>query len=200
MISLKKYLDSIENGAKVSGGSKGRDILSATIAAYRSALQEMGSCSLNACPALGEELKRGLRRLEENLAHEVTCDYVAETEEKVQAQLEDWGRRTANHHRQKTDEVKEILLVMARTAESVGERDDERTSDPRRCRDVSAQGSFPDQGKRLEAIVHPEAETRLRPFGHSDSRSEKPRLNFAILKHFSLAIPFQESRHLISYF
>ena len=31
--------------------------------------------------------------------------------------------RTARHYQQKTGEVKELLIVMARTAESVGERD-----------------------------------------------------------------------------
>jgi len=41
----------------------------------------------------------------------------------VQQQLQEWGRRTARHYREKAGEVKEILIVMARTAESVGARD-----------------------------------------------------------------------------
>jgi diguanylate cyclase (GGDEF)-like protein len=48
---------------------------------------------------------------------------VEETEASVREQLQGWGRRTAMHYRQKTTEVKDILLVMARTAASVGERD-----------------------------------------------------------------------------
>jgi diguanylate cyclase (GGDEF)-like protein len=123
MISLKKYLDSVDNGAKVSVKSNGKDLLSMTVAAYSSALQEMGSCSLDACPALGEDLKRGLEKLEENLARNLSSETIDETEASVRAQLEDWGRRTAVHYQKKSNEVKDILLVMARTAESVGERD-----------------------------------------------------------------------------
>jgi diguanylate cyclase (GGDEF)-like protein len=41
----------------------------------------------------------------------------------VQEQLQNWGRRTADHYKQKTSEVKEMLLVMAHAAESVGQRD-----------------------------------------------------------------------------
>jgi hypothetical protein len=37
--------------------------------------------------------------------------------------LQDWGKRTANYHRRQTGEVKELLIVMVRTAESLGERD-----------------------------------------------------------------------------
>jgi diguanylate cyclase (GGDEF)-like protein len=37
--------------------------------------------------------------------------------------LRGWGRRTARHYQQKSDEVKALLIVMARTAESVGARD-----------------------------------------------------------------------------
>jgi diguanylate cyclase (GGDEF)-like protein len=37
--------------------------------------------------------------------------------------LQEWGQQTAKHYREKTGEVKELLLVLARTAESVGDRD-----------------------------------------------------------------------------
>jgi diguanylate cyclase (GGDEF)-like protein len=129
MISIKKYLDSVEDGQIAAGKTstvdknRGKEILPVTILAYRSALMEMGKCSLDACPALGEVLKDALDRLQENLTDAPSCKVIDETKASVQTLLEDWGRRTANHYLQKTDEVKEILLVMARTAESVGERD-----------------------------------------------------------------------------
>jgi diguanylate cyclase (GGDEF)-like protein len=41
----------------------------------------------------------------------------------VQAQLQEWGKRAAQHSQQRTGEIKEILIAMARTAEAVGERD-----------------------------------------------------------------------------
>lgn len=123
MISLKKYLDTVQTAADSDSERDEKSILPATLAAYRSALAEMGNCSLAACPALGDELSRGLMKLEERLSNNVTRESVEATESGVQQQLQEWGRRTANHYRQKTDEVKEILIVMASTAESVGARD-----------------------------------------------------------------------------
>jgi diguanylate cyclase (GGDEF)-like protein len=45
------------------------------------------------------------------------------TEKNVRESLQDWGGRAARHYQQKAGEVKDILIVMARTAESVGARD-----------------------------------------------------------------------------
>ena len=142
MISLKRYLDAIDSapqaqnagGAKllaVSGAKKlgalaapnAKELLPVAMGAYRSALLETGKYSLDACPALGEGLKHGLEELNENLSSTVSCEAVEGAQRSVQEQLQDWGRRTAKHYRQQTGEVKELLLVLARTAESVGERD-----------------------------------------------------------------------------
>jgi len=123
MISLKKYLDTVQTGSNDSGGTDDMDILPAAIAAYRSALLEMGNCSVDACSALGEELKHSLGKLEANLSAGMSREAVAATERNVQEQLQGWGRRTARHYQEKTGEVKELLIVMARTAESVGARD-----------------------------------------------------------------------------
>jgi diguanylate cyclase (GGDEF)-like protein len=123
MISLKKYLDTARTATESDGGPEEDGILPAALAAYRSALLEMGSCGMEACPALGNKLNQGLGKLEQRLSNHVDRETVEATESCVQQQLRDWGQRTAGHYRQKTDEVKEILIVMARTAESVGARD-----------------------------------------------------------------------------
>jgi diguanylate cyclase (GGDEF)-like protein len=123
MISLKKYLDTVESGASSEAAAAGMELLPLTLAAYRSALLEMGSCSLEACPALGNELNRGLGEIEAQLAREATPETVEATQTSVRQRLHDWGGGTALHYRQKAAEVKEILIVMARTAESVGARD-----------------------------------------------------------------------------
>ena len=101
----------------------GKLFLPVTVAAYRSALVEMGNCGQDACPALGEELKQGLGKLGSAALRGALPEMVEQTESGVREQLQGWGRRAATHYRQKTSEVKEILLMMARTAESVGERD-----------------------------------------------------------------------------
>jgi diguanylate cyclase (GGDEF)-like protein len=150
MISLKKYLDSIPYGSTMHGEPDETDILPAAIAAYRSALQEMGSCSVDACPALGEELKRSLGRLGENLSTDMGSEAVEAVERSVQQELQDWGRRTARHYRQQTGEVKELLIVMAHTAESVGERD-------QRCA-----GQISEVTTRLESIASLEDLSQIR--------------------------------------
>ena len=123
MISLKKYLDEAGNTGKKTDKCDAGELLPATGAAYSSALLEMGGCSLDACPALGGELQQGLTELGERLSYEVTRDALATTEKNVQEQLQEWGRRAAKHSQQRATEIKEILITMARTAESVGERD-----------------------------------------------------------------------------
>ncbi len=123
MISLKKYLDLDQTDQPKVIRDDPRDVLPAAITAYRSALVEMGSCSTHACPALGNDLKRELGRLEVGLAAGPSLQQVETTQKSVQEQLQEWGRRTAAHYRQTTGEVKDLLLVMARAAEAVGERD-----------------------------------------------------------------------------
>jgi diguanylate cyclase (GGDEF)-like protein len=134
MISLKKYFDAeeapLEAPCETEGMARrneeapdGNVLLPAAMTAYRSALIEMGLCSLDASPTLGPELKQGLCKLEQSLSSGVTTEVVEAARSGAQQQLQSWGRRTATHQRQQAGEVKEILLVMARTAESVGQRD-----------------------------------------------------------------------------
>ena len=123
MISLKKYLDAAQAGTNACDGPEDAELASAAIAAYRSALSEIGECSLNACPALGNGLRQSLGKLEAGLSVSMSPISVKGTEKKVQEQLQDWGKKTAAHYRKQTGEVKDLLIVMARTAESVGERD-----------------------------------------------------------------------------
>jgi diguanylate cyclase (GGDEF)-like protein len=123
MISLKRYLDSAECGSGNRGDEEDRGTVQVVIDAYRSALIEMGNCSVDACPALGPDLKQSLTGLVERLFADVSSELVASTQSRARERLQDWGRRTGRHYQQKAAEVKELLLMMARTAESVGDRD-----------------------------------------------------------------------------
>jgi diguanylate cyclase (GGDEF)-like protein len=123
MISIKHYLEQSQTDPNGHCEPETETLLPLTVAAYCSGLAEMGNCGQDVCPSLGEELKQGLARLREKLCAELSRERVEETESGVRAQLQGWGRRAATHYRQQTSEVKEILLLMARTAESVGERD-----------------------------------------------------------------------------
>jgi diguanylate cyclase (GGDEF)-like protein len=150
MISIKKYLDSQHPGTAPQSEPDGKNILPVTVFAYRSALQEIGSCSLDACPALGEGLKKELANVGESLSRDLTNEKVASAEVSVREKIQDWGRRAAGHYEQKTNEVKEILLVLAHTAESVGARD-------QRC----AQ-QITDVTTRLKTIANLEDLTQIR--------------------------------------
>lgn len=127
MISIRKYL---ENGAGVGDPEaparktrEGGDRLRLSMAAWRSALVEMGRSSVDASPATGPELEKELAAIVENLDNGVTEARIASADKSVQAGLQEWGRRTARHYQQKATEVKEILLAMARLSESAAQRD-----------------------------------------------------------------------------
>ena len=123
MISLKRYLDSVPVGSNANSELETDGLASKGLAAYGSALVAMGSCSLDACPGLGGELRENLGELSRNLSAGIDSETLAATDREVRGKLLGWGRRTARHYQQKSDEVKDLLLVMARTAESVGARD-----------------------------------------------------------------------------
>ncbi len=126
MISLKKYLDSSEESARSAldeFAADDRDVLSAALAAYASALVAVGDCTTAACPGLGQDLRRRLEELGTSLSTGMSPTELAATEAKVQEHLQAWSGRTAGHYRQKASEVRDLLLAMARAAESVGTRD-----------------------------------------------------------------------------
>jgi diguanylate cyclase (GGDEF)-like protein len=112
VISLKKLID-----------SNREELLHWTLRAYRAALEAMGSSAVTACPHLGMQLQLGLGNLQRQLAEEAAPGLVQETETRVAAELQQWGERSAEYYRRKTEEFKEIMMIMARTAESVGDRD-----------------------------------------------------------------------------
>lgn len=123
MISLKRYLDSAPGEVNDGVSSEAREVLPAIVDAYRSAIVEMENCSRDACPALGRELKRSLASVLERLSTKLNSREIVKIESQVRESLQDWGRLTARHYQHKAREVKDLLLLMARTAESVGDRD-----------------------------------------------------------------------------
>jgi diguanylate cyclase (GGDEF)-like protein len=126
-ISLKKYLDldpeELRKLASKSNQTEPNDLLSSTLECYRSALGAMGSCGAAACPALGADLQESLRTLAEPLSSNIREKTLRQTEERIEQQLQQWGGRTAEHFKNKASEVKELLILLARTAEAAAARD-----------------------------------------------------------------------------
>ena len=121
MISLKRYLDSSSPElARVE--NECQDTFAAALDVYGSALLEMGNCSLDACPGLGDALKQSLAQLTAELSPAIGGDDLAANGQKAREQLLGWGRDAARHYQGKAREVKEMLLTMAQAAESVGTR------------------------------------------------------------------------------
>jgi len=150
MISLKKYLDSTQGDTAAQNGSGENDLLAAVIDAYGCALLEMGGCSLDACPGLGDGLKQNLVAIKSGLSTAMSPEAVGGTNSSVQEQLRGWGHGAARHYQQKACEVKEMLLAMARTAESVSARD-------QRCA-----GQMTEVTERLRAIASLEDLSQIR--------------------------------------
>jgi hypothetical protein len=124
MISLKQYLDLDANELKKFRQPGPSELLaSALTEAYRATLAAIGSCGSQACAALDFGLKESLFRLGERLSENVTPPVVRDTEERVEQRLQQWSEQTAEYLKQKTDEVKEILLALTRAAESAAKRD-----------------------------------------------------------------------------
>ena len=123
MISLKRYLDSSSPELARGGGNVCQEAFAKALDVYGSALLEMGNCSLDACPGLGDALKQSLAQLTAELSPAIGGDDLAANGQKAREQLLGWGRDAARHYQGKAREVKEMLLTMAQAAESVGTRD-----------------------------------------------------------------------------
>ena len=117
MISLKRYLNS-------NTDSSAGDLLSSMLDAYRSALTAMGICAVQACPPVGQDLQRSLTTFGQQLSATADADLVASTHAGVESELQQWGDRAEGYLQQKTNEVKELLVVVARTAATIGASDE----------------------------------------------------------------------------
>jgi len=99
------------------------ELIASTLEAYRAALLAMGNAGLQACPPAGESLQQSLKQLHAQLTAVSSQNIVAETEEKVGAELRSWGERAEGYYRDRTNDVKEIMTIVAKAAGDVGERD-----------------------------------------------------------------------------
>jgi len=122
VISLKKYLDTEADQPVVSQPDPA-ELFVAAMKSYRAALLAMGESGARACPAVGSELRHNLAGLEKRLFTNLTPALMQESERLVEEHLQQWARHTAGYFKAKANEVKELLIVLAGTAESLGERD-----------------------------------------------------------------------------
>jgi len=151
VISLKKYLEMELTGPDLAEtASEPDELLLVILKSYRSALQAMGKSGARACPGVGSDLQQALAGLEPELCGDLTPAQVAETEARVEELLQQWGGRSEEYFKAKAKEVKELLIVLAHTAQSVGDRDQRYTD------------QFSEFTTRLRTIANLEDLTQIR--------------------------------------
>jgi diguanylate cyclase (GGDEF)-like protein len=149
MISLKKYLD-MERTVAAVAEPESDELFPATMDSYRAVLGAIGKTAAHISPALGADLEANLQRLEHRVSVNVSPDSVKQNQKQVEVQLREWGDRISDHLKSKADEVREILVAMAKTAESVGGLD---TGYTRQFKEVTG---------RLEQIANLDDLTEIR--------------------------------------
>lgn len=116
MISLRRAMD-----------TDLEDAFQLTLESYRAALVATGNAGALACPSAGEHLQQNLLALHESLTSEAAPTLMADTHTQVEAHLHTWGQHAARFYDEKTNEVKDILSIVAKAAGEVGERDQRYT-------------------------------------------------------------------------
>lgn len=135
LISLRKHIES-------SKGETRDETRAVALQCYGDALIEMGKSSERALPGVSPGMREQLIALSHSLCPDASPIVLAGTRDKVTLELQQWGENAAQYFKNKTNEVRDLLLVVARTAEAVGQRD---------ARYASEFGSFSAQ---LQDIAH----------------------------------------------
>jgi diguanylate cyclase (GGDEF)-like protein len=112
VVSLKRYLDPSSNA-----------VMASLIASYKTLLTATGECGSQVCPPAAGDFAESLQKLQAGVSRDITTDQITATETAVQHQLNSWRDRTFDYYKRKTADVRELLMVVARTAESVGAQD-----------------------------------------------------------------------------
>lgn len=112
MISLKKHIE-----------ARPEESLKAMCESYRSSLSVMGISATEVCPHLGEQVRQELQNLRDQLSPEAAPESVLETGNHVGEELKKWGENASAYFQKTAHDVKEIMLIVAETAQAVGERD-----------------------------------------------------------------------------
>jgi diguanylate cyclase (GGDEF)-like protein len=97
--------------------------LRSALESYRSALAAVGDAGARAYPPTGDNLKQSLLKLQESLLSTATPSDFARTEQSVGQELKAWSDSASHYYLESAEEVKTLLLQIAKVAAEVGERD-----------------------------------------------------------------------------
>jgi diguanylate cyclase (GGDEF)-like protein len=120
MISLRKHID----GAGTPDAAPPVKAPSSVLAPYCEALLVFGQSAQKAVPGVGGELLRNLNELNARLEQGETSEVSETTRQSVRGELDRWADRALQYHDENEREIKEIMNVVGRAAESLGKRDE----------------------------------------------------------------------------
>lgn len=121
--------------------------LGSAVASFRATLAAIADAGARAYPPAGESLKNGLLGLHQFLAGTPSPTAFEQAEQAAGRELKSWSEGAARHYEDSTREVKSLLLVVAKAAADMGERDQRQGS---RFRDLAGQL---EGAAKLESVV-----------------------------------------------
>ncbi|MDP9112869.1 MAG: GGDEF domain-containing protein [Acidobacteriota bacterium] len=99
------------------------EVLQSALKSYGDVFVAVGQAGAQACPPVGNELKESLLNLRKRLNAEASASAIVETEQLLEAELQTWSARVSHFLQGKTEEVREILQIVAKATRQLGERD-----------------------------------------------------------------------------
>lgn len=112
MVSLRRFL-----------GPRSKGSPEAWKGAYQALLDGISDCAVQVCQPVSGPTRASLAKLQEALSRDLSAEAITETGHKAETELRDWRDRASRFYKQKASEVKELMKMIARTAELVAERD-----------------------------------------------------------------------------
>lgn len=97
------------------------ELLQSTLESYRAAMAAMGDAGVKACPQAGDEMRQKLLQLNQHLIADAAV--VMQTEKNVEEELRSWGDRAARFYDEQSNELKQVLMIVAQATQQMGERD-----------------------------------------------------------------------------
>jgi diguanylate cyclase (GGDEF)-like protein len=115
--------DSPARPAAKKSGAKETELTEA-IAIWRELLFTTGDAAARASPPLGPALSQKLSAAGRGISTPPTAESVGSANQQACTQLRDWADKAARFYGQHQLELKEIMTVVARTADTLGQRDE----------------------------------------------------------------------------
>ena len=126
MISLRKHLDDYWKSPVPEPDVSDFSPLPGepSLEALRTALFAFGHCGQRAVPGLDSGLETRLAEIYRGIAPSPTPDRLRDASSQVQSELDQWAERALQQHNQNEREIREIVGVVARAAETISRKDE----------------------------------------------------------------------------